>query len=152
MPLLKKTILLIFLSVTTYLIVFAVFFAIKVGGIPLVYRATSGQVWEGGKTYRKFRAFNEKESYDAFVLGSSHALHGYNPEVFKAKGIKMHNLGTDDQNLMCSYYLAKEYITHSNCKVVILDVYDRVMTFQNLESISDFIQNINKEKTAIHIA
>ena len=152
MHLLKKILAFIACSITIYLIVFAILFSIKVGGIPLVYRATSGQVWEGGKTYRKFKAFNENEAYDVFVLGSSHALHGYDPSLFKSRGIKMHNLGTDDQNLMCSYYLAKDYITTNNCKVVIIDVYDRVMTFQNLESISDFIQNINKEKTAFHVA
>lgn len=152
MQLLKKIALLICLSVAIYLLVFAVLYFTKVGGIPLVYRATSGQVWKGGKTYRKFKSFNENDSYDVFVLGSSHALHGYDPAVFKARGIKMYNLGTDDQNLMCSYYLAKDYFTNKNCKVVIIDVYDRVMTFQNLESISDFIQNINKEKTAAHVA
>jgi hypothetical protein len=152
MQLLKKISLFLLSSITIYLVVFAALFAIKVGGIPLVYRATSGQVWEGGKTYRKFKSFNENDTYDVFVLGSSHALHGYDPDVFKSRGLKMHNLGTDDQNLMCSYYLAKDYITKNNCKVVIIDVYDRVMTFQNLESISDFIQNINKEKTAAHVA
>lgn len=152
MHLIKKITTLIISSIAVYLVVFSILFAIKIGGIPLVYRATSGQVWEGGKTYRKFQEFNPTKKYDVFVLGSSHALHGYDPAVFRSRGINMYNLGTDDQNLMCSYHLAKDYISKKNCEVVIIDVYDRVMTFQNLESIADFIQNIPKEKTAAKIA
>jgi hypothetical protein len=56
-----------------YLIKFAVLFMIAPGGIPMIYRTSPGNVWEGGGTYVKFREFNPTEKWDVVILGSSHA-------------------------------------------------------------------------------
>jgi hypothetical protein len=135
-----------------YLILFAITFFIRPGGIPLVYRITRGMVWEGGPTWIKFRQFDSKEKYDIMVLGSSHALNGYDPEVFKEKNYRMFNFGSSNQNTICTYNIAKNYIHKGNCKLVIIDVFDRIFAKEYLESVSDFIQNIDKDKAAFDIA
>jgi hypothetical protein len=139
-------------ALAVYLLLFAVLFFIAPGGIPLIYRTTKGNVWEGGGTYVKFREFNGNEKWDIVILGSSHAYRGYDPRIFESKGYKTFNLGTSDQNMMCSYYIAKNYLNRSNCRMVILDLYDRVFTQQNLESMSDVVHNITSDKAAFQVA
>lgn len=135
-----------------YLIIFAVLFLIAPGGIPMIYRTSPGNVWEGGGTYVKFREFNPSEKWDVVILGSSHAYRGYDPRIFDAQGLKTFNLGTSDQNMMCSYYIATNYLNRNNCKMVILDMYDRVFTQQNIESTSDVVHNITSDKAAFQVA
>jgi hypothetical protein len=139
-------------ALSVYLILFAILFFIAPGGIPLIYRTSKGNVWEGGGTYVKFREFNCNEKWDIVILGSSHAYRGYDPRIFAEKGYKTFNLGTSDQNMMCSYYIAKNYLNRSNCRMVILDLYDRVFTQQNLESMSDVVHNITSDKAAFQVA
>jgi hypothetical protein len=139
-------------ALSVYLILFAILFFIAPGGIPLIYRTSKGNVWEGGGTYVKFREFNCNEKWDIVILGSSHAYRGYDPRIFAEKGYKTFNLGTSDQNMMCSYYIAKNYVNRSNCRMVILDLYDRVFTQQNLESMSDVVHNITSDKAAFQVA
>lgn len=139
-------------SICIYLIIFAFLFFIRVGGTPLVYRATQGNVWKGGGTYIKTHQFNTNEMHDIVIVGSSHAYRGYDPRIFQEFGFKTYNLGTSDQKLMCSYFLIKYYINRNNCKLVIFDLYDRVFSQTNIESHSDMIQNIPSDKAAFEIA
>ena len=145
--------LLFFISTSViYLLVFAILFFIKVSHTPLIYRATQANVWEGGGTYIKTREFNFNEMHDIIIIGSSHAYRGYDPRIFEQYGYKTYNLGTSDQNLLCSYFLSTNMINHTNCKMVIFDLYDRVFTQFNLESNSDMIQNIVSDKAAWEIS
>ncbi len=145
--------LLFFLStLAVYLVVFAVLFFIKIGGTPLVYRATQGNFLKGGGTYIKTHNFNTQEKYDVIIVGSSHAYRGYDPRIFKEYGFNAYNLGTSDQKPMCSYFLIKNYINHNNCKLVIFDLYDRVFSQSNIESMSDMIQNIPSDKAALQLS
>lgn len=139
-------------ALAAYLVIFAVLFFIAPQGIPLIYRTTKGNVWEGGGTYVKFREFDPAKKWDIIILGSSHAYRGYDPRIFESYGFNTFNLGTSDQNMMCSYYIAKNYLNRNNCKLVILDMYDRVFTQQNLESMSDVVHNITSDKTAFEVA
>ena len=60
--------LLFFLStLAVYLVVFAVLFFIKIGGTPLVYRATQGNFLKGGGTYIKTHNFNPQEKHDVLL-------------------------------------------------------------------------------------
>lgn len=135
-----------------YLLVFGILFVVRQGGIPIIYRASQGLIWEGGGTYEKFQKYNPEEKYDIIILGSSHAYRGYDPRNFASYDYKTFNLGSSDQSVVCSYYIAKNYLHHNNCKMVILDMYDRVYAQQNIESYSDIIQNVSSDKTAIEIA
>lgn len=142
----------LFTSIMVYLAVFAILFFIRIGNTPLVYRATQGNVWKGGGTYVKTHEFKTNEMHDIVIVGSSHAYRGYDPRIFGEYGFNTYNLGTSDQKLMCSYYLIKNYINHNNCKLLILDLYDRVFSQSNIESHSDMIQNIPSDKAALQIS
>ncbi len=139
-------------TIGIYLAIFAILFFINVGGIPLVYRATQGNVWKGGGTYIKTHQFNKDEKHDIIVVGSSHAYRGYDPRIFKEYGFNTYNLGTSDQKVLCSYYLIKNFINKDNCDVVLFDLYDRVFSQSNIESYSDMVQNIPSDKAALEIS
>ena len=145
-------VLFIFSTIIVYFIVFALLFFIRISNIPLIYRATQANVWEGGGTYVKTREFNPNEKHDIIIIGSSHAYRGYDPRIFRKYGYNSYNLGTSDQNMLCTYFLTKNYINHTNCKMVILDLYDRIFAQSTLESNSDLIQNISSDKAALEIS
>jgi len=140
------------ITIVAYLLLFAVLFFIKPSGVPFIYRATQGNLSEGGGTWLKLHQFDKVKEWDVIVLGSSHAYKGYDPAVFAGHGLEMYNLGTSNQHMMCSYYIAKNTLTNKNCKLVILDLYDRVFSNEMIESMSDIIQNTPDDKTAIDIA
>ena len=150
--LIRNCFLFLLTTIGVYLLIFTVLFVIKIGNIPLIYRASQANVWNGGGTYVKSRAFDVNDQYDIVAIGSSHAYRGYDPRIFNQYGFKMFNLGTSDQNMMCSYYIIKNYIKKENCQLLILDLYDRVFTQFNIESNSDVIQNISSDKTALELA
>lgn len=137
---------------TVYLVLFAALFYIMPSGLPFIYRATQGNVLRGGGTWHKLKNFDTNKQWDVIVLGSSHAYRGYDPAVFQHRGLNMYNLGTSNQNMMCTYYLAVNRIKKSNCKLIVLDVYDRALSTTQLESMSDIIQNAPDDKTALQIA
>jgi len=138
--------------VSLYIAILFLLSKIKVGNIPLVYRISDVINWKGGNTYKKFIDFNPMEKYDIIVLGSSHAYRGYDPRIFKENNIKIFNLGTSGQSIFNSYFIAKNYITASNCKLVILDIYDGALSSDGLESTADLIQNISSNKAATEMA
>ena len=135
-----------------YLILFASLFFIQPGGIPFIYRATQGNLWEGGGTWLKFQQFDKTKKWDVVVLGSSHAYRGYDPFVFSSYNLKMYNLGTSNQHMMCSYQIIKNHINKDNCKLLILDMFDKVFANNDIESKSDIIQNVDDDETAIATA
>lgn len=149
---LKDIILFLLAFLLIYLVVFGSFFFLNISGTPLIYRTTSGNVWEGGGTYIKFREFDQHKKWDVLIMGSSHAYRGYDPQIFNEYGYTAYNLGTSDQNMMCTYYIAKNFVHKNNCSTVILDLYDRVFTQQNIESMSDVVQNVTSEKAALEVA
>lgn len=135
-----------------YLLIFAVLFYVRPSGVPFIYRATQGNVSSGGGTWYKLRHFDKNKKWDMVVLGSSHAYRGYDPEIFSRYGLNMYNLGTSNQHMLCTYYIAINHLNKENCKMVLLDVYDRAFCSQQLESMSDIIQNADNDKTALQIA
>lgn len=138
--------------VLVYLSIFALLFFIQPNNIPMVYRVTQGTVWEGGNTWFKMQHFDHKKQWDIIVIGSSHAYRGYDPEIFKQHGFSMYNLGTSSQDPVCSYYLTEDLIDTTNCKLLIIDFYDRVFSLDDIEPKSDLIQNAKLDRTAWKIA
>ncbi len=119
---------------------------------PLIYRTSDIYTLKGGNSYQKFKEFNKEKKYDIIVIGSSHAYRGYDPRNFKKAGISVFNLGTSAQTPLNSYIIAKNYVTASNCKLVILDVYDGAFHNNGFESSSDLIQNLSSNKAAFEMA
>src|SRR5690349_21248823 len=138
-------------SFVAYLAMFSILYFIRVGNVPIIFRSTQGNVFEGGLTYKKFREFNTEEKFDIIVLGSSHAYRGYDPKIFESYGYKMYNLGSSAQSLLASYVIARNYIKRDNCRTVIIDLYDRIFKHSSIESLSDVTQNISSDKAAAEI-
>ena len=147
----RKLLLFLGIALVLYLTLFGALFFVRTFNIPVIFRTTQGNIFRGGYTYVTFRQFNPKEKYDIILLGSSHAYRGYDPAIFREHGYKMFNLGTNSQTNLVAYFIAKNYIKKENCNTVIIDIYDRVFMTSTLESISDIVQNINSNKTALEI-
>lgn len=65
----------------------------------------------------------ENNSIDVIVLGSSQVMTAVSPmQLFDETGITSYNMGTEQQNLITSYYLLKEVLRYQKPKVVVLDV------------------------------
>jgi hypothetical protein len=125
---------------------------VRVNKLPIIYRLTDAVGIKGGNTYQKFIDFNENKKYDVIVIGSSHAYRGYDPRIFKKYGLEMFNLGTSGQSLVNSFFIAKNYIRKTNCKLLIIDISTRALESDGLESATDLIANINKEIPAAEMA
>lgn len=92
--------------------------------VPKGYLSSS---WPTTTTYRGLYEM-EKNTVDMIVLGSSHAVAGYNPQAaYDAYGVRSYNLGCAQQNIVVSYYWLKEALRYQSPSVVVLDTY---MVFQ----------------------
>jgi hypothetical protein len=138
-------------SFAAYISMFAILYFIRVGNVPVIFRSTQGNVFEGGLTYKKFREFDKNAKYDIIVLGSSHAYRGYDPAIFESYGYNMYNLGSSAQSLLASYVIARNYINRDNCRTVIIDLYDRIFKTSSIESLSDVTQNVSSDFAAAEL-
>lgn len=145
---------LVFIAVTAliYIGILYTLYKIELNHRPMVYRFCEGINLKGGNTYQKFQDFDPLKKYDILVIGSSHAYRGYDPRIFRKHGIDLFNLGTSAQTMVNSYYIAKNYITHNTCKLVILDAFDGALMAEPTESSADLIQNISSDKAALELA
>lgn len=140
------------LIVSLYVIIFCALCKIKAGKAAILYKTSPIYAKKGGNTYQKFQEFDVNGKYDIVVIGSSLAYRGYDPRLFQAEGINMFNLGTSGQSYLNTYFVAKNFITHQNCKMVLLDVADDCFTNDGMESSADLIQNMPSDKTALEMA
>lgn len=124
----------------------------RVKGVPVIYRIVQGVVWKGGHTYHRFLHFDINKKYDILVFGSSRANRGVNPAVFETAGLNVYNLGTDDQTPLNTCVLVHNYVKRENCRLVIIDLYNKVASQTGFLSSSDLIQNLNKDKPAMDMA
>ena len=64
----------------------------------------------------------EQDTVDVLFLGSSHAAAAFSPqELYDGYGITSYNLGSEQQNLLITYYWLKEALRYQSPKVVVLD-------------------------------
>ena len=64
----------------------------------------------------------ERDTVDVLFLGSSHAAAAFSPqELYDGYGITSYNLGSEQQNLLITYYWLKEALRYQSPKVVVLD-------------------------------
>lgn len=139
------------ISLAVFLLLFYILFKIKKGSTSAIYRTSEIYYWKGGNSYQKFKDFDEKQDYDAIVIGSSHAYRGYDPRNFEKQGIRIFNLGSSAQTPLNSYWIIRNYI-HSNCKLVLFDVDDGALSTDGFEASADLIQNISSDKAAFQMA
>ena len=80
-------------------------------------------MWPTTSTHLGFYQM-EKDTIDVLFLGSSHAVSAFNPhELYNQYGITSYNLGSEQQNLVMSYYWLKEALRYQSPKAVILECY-----------------------------
>lgn len=66
----------------------------------------------------------ENNSIDVLFLGSSQIMTAISPmQIYAETGIPSYNLGTEQQNLVTSYFLLKEALRFQSPKVVVLDMF-----------------------------
>lgn len=148
---LKQALLVGLIAVVVYVGVLFVLCKVKVGGNALVYRTSDVYNLKGGNTYRKFREYDPAKRYDVIVIGSSHAYRGYDPRIFREKGLNMFNLGTSAQTPINTFAILKEYITEANTGLVVLDCYENAMAMEGLESTADLSQNITSDAAVLRM-
>lgn len=77
-------------------------------------------------TSTNFLGFYEMEenTVDVLFLGSSHTMSAFSPqELYDRFGIRSYNLGSQEQNLLLSYYWLREALRFQRPQVVVLDTY-----------------------------
>ncbi|MBQ3665566.1 MAG: hypothetical protein II919_05620 [Lachnospiraceae bacterium] len=80
-------------------------------------------MWPTTTTIEQFYQMDQ-ESVDVLIVGSSHSVTGVCPqELYNSYGIRAYNLGTEQQNLLVSYYLIKEALKYQSPKAIVLDIY-----------------------------
>ena len=140
------------ICIGTYLLLLFILTHIKVTGNPIIYRASQGLVQKGGFTYERFREFNPDSRHDILAFGSSRVNRGIDPRVFEDAGYSIYNLGTDDQTPLNTKVLIEQYVKPGKCRLVILDIFDKIFSQGSLESSADLIQNLNDDNAALQVA
>ena len=148
----KRMLLFLALSLLVYAGSMAFLAHVRVLDKPLVYSTGEYYNWPGGDTWARFHEFDPKKSYDAIIIGSSHAYRGYDPSVFAAHGHQVFNLGSSGQTPLNTYWLIREYLNSSNAPLLIFDVYEGVFTSTGLESTADLTQNQPNDAAALGMA
>lgn len=148
----KKGLLFFFIIIFMYLFSMYCLNKIKINNIPMIYRVSGIFCYKGGNTFRKFKDYDQNKTYDVIVIGSSHAYRGYDPRIFGKHKLEMFDLGSSGQTLLNTYYIAKNYIKASSCKLVILDIYDIALSENGMEPAADLIENMTSSSTALEMA
>lgn len=148
----KKGIIFLCLTVFIYVILFSLLYFIKPTENSLLYY-TSETLRSKGKrhSYKSFNEFNtgiKNGPYDIVVLGSSQAYRGYDPRIFAAHNIRMHNLGTSSQIIQNTEVISKHMINQESAKAVILDIFLGGITGEGIESTINLVQNIPSRKAS----
>lgn len=135
-----------------YLLAMLVMARVPINGLPLVFRTADYYTWPGGDSWACFREFMPDTTYDAVVLGSSHAYRGYDPYVFAEEGYRVFNLGTSAQTPLNSYFILKRYLDSTNAPLIIFDIHEGVLINDGFESTSDLTINLPDAGPALGMA
>lgn len=144
----------LFTCIIIFMYLFSMYFLnkIKVNNISMAYRVSGIFCYKGGNTFQKFKDYDPNKRYDIIVIGSSHAYRGYDPRIFERYKLNLFNLGSSGQTLLNTYYIAKNYIKASSCKLVILDIYDIALSENGMEPTGDLIENMTSSSAAFEMA
>ena len=79
--------------------------------------------WSTTSTFRGFYKM-KKNSIDVLFLGSSHGSAAFSPQtIYDDSGIRSYNLGSEQQNLLVSYYWLKEALRYQKPQAVVVELY-----------------------------
>jgi hypothetical protein len=115
----------------------------KVNWLPNFYTTAGGY----GQLLLRLRDAQEVEKVDLLFIGSSHAYRGFDVREFEKAGYSSFNLGSTSQTPYNSYYLLKEYLPRMRPKVVVMDMYWRMLGHDATESTIDIVSNTRVHST-----
>jgi hypothetical protein len=140
------------LSVIAYLTLACILNITSIRGRSMASWATSYIQRIGEQEFYTFRDLDSSTTrYDFIALGSSHAMHGYDPRIFRKHGYELFNFGSSNQHSQISYVLAKYYLDRPEKPVFLIDVYHAVYEGSDWESAFRYIANAPDTKAAWHI-
>ena len=99
------------------------------------------RVAKGGHLYTRLKDIEHYSHVELLVIGSSHAYRGFDPRIFKKKGVEIFNLGSSAQTPIQTEILIKRYLDKLNPKVVLFEVYPGSLTSDGVESSLDLVSN-----------
>lgn len=100
--------------------VIALFTVYKVNAV-MITKQFYDDTWPTTSTFTKFYDM-KSNTVDVLFLGSSMTASAFNPQnLYDDCGITSYNLGSEQQNLLSSYYWIKEALKYQNPKAIVLD-------------------------------
>lgn len=101
----------------------------------------------------KYFLSEEKNSIDVFIVGTSHTNRGILPmEIYESYGIKSYNLSTSAQPIEATYYLLQEAIERQCPQVVVWDVSNLYLTYNDPSRWKTVIDEIPIGKSKVELA
>ncbi len=89
---------------------------------------------------------------DILFIGSSTAYRGYDPRIFREKGITILNFGSSAQTPIQTRYLLERYLHTIKPELLVLDVTPLMFTIDGVESSLDLITNDDFNDELIRMA
>ncbi|WP_257666576.1 hypothetical protein [Parapedobacter tibetensis] len=111
------------------------------GDWSLPYKNLGYRIGSHGHLFSRLKEAEKAENVDLLIIGSSHAYRGYDVRLFTQKGIKAFNLGSSAQSPIQTQYLFNKYVKILRPKLVILDIYPKVLCIDGVESTLDLLSN-----------
>ena len=104
-------------------IVLAILVCLTINIVSEILKPKNAGGWPSTQTFDGFYQMPE-DSLDCIMLGSSHAVSFFSPqELYDSYGYMSYNLGSEQQNLLTSYYWLVEALKYQSPKVVILETF-----------------------------
>lgn len=91
--------------------------------------------------YTRLRDVDQVADLDLLFVGSSHAYRGFDGRIFAKHGLSSFNLGTSSQTLVQSKFLLGRHLDRIHPKVVVLEVYPKMLMSDGVESSLDLLGN-----------
>ena len=98
-------------------------------------------IGSGGHLRSKIAEIEAYGPTDVVILGSSHALTGFDPRIFQEAGIRVFNLGSASQTPIQTELMVDRYLDKLNPKTIIYEVYPGIFGADGVESALHFVAN-----------
>lgn len=104
-------------------IVLAILICLSINMVSEILQPKNAGGWPSTRTFDGFYQMS-KDSLDCIMFGSSHAVSFFSPqELYNCYGYMSYNLGSEQQNLLTSYYWLEEALNYQSPQVVILETF-----------------------------
>lgn len=105
-----------------------------------------------GHMFTRMNDLRTTGNVDVLVIGSSHVYRGFDPRIFKRRGITIFNLGSSAQTPLQTEILVKRHALQLQPKMVIFEVFPGVFSNDGVESSLDILANCHINLQSIMMA